>query len=76
MLMMFYNNVDYLFQLKGCGKTTSIRNFQDPDIADGKVVIDLIDAIKPGSIKFDLVKAGTTDQVGLSYEYENAGLPA
>jgi len=36
---------------------------QDPSIADAKVVIDLIDAIKPGTINYELVKEGGTDEV-------------
>jgi len=36
---------------------------QDPSIADAKVVIDLIDAIKPGAINYELVKDGGTDEV-------------
>lgn len=32
-------------------------------MADGKVVIDLIDAIKPGSINYDLVLPGNNDEV-------------
>lgn len=32
-------------------------------LADGKVVIDLIDAIKPGSINYDLVLHGGNEQV-------------
>lgn len=42
-------------KLAGAGKTTSIRSFQDSSIADAKVVIDLIDAIKPGTINYELV---------------------
>jgi hypothetical protein len=36
---------------------------QDQSIADAKVVIDLIDAIKPGTINYELVKEGGTDEV-------------
>lgn len=38
-------------------------SFQDEVLADGKVVIDLIDAIKPGAINYDLVLSGATDEV-------------
>lgn len=37
--------------------------FQDEVLADGKVVIDLIDAIKPGSINYDLVLPGGNEEV-------------
>ncbi|CAL8074853.1 unnamed protein product [Orchesella dallaii] len=43
-------------KLASSGKTTSIRNFQDPSIQDAKVVLDLIDSIKPGIIDYSLVK--------------------
>ncbi len=33
---------------------------QDPDIATSLPVIDLVDAIKPGAIKYDLVNTGST----------------
>jgi plastin-3 len=36
---------------------------QDSSIADAKVVIDLIDAIKPGTIDYELVKEGGTNEV-------------
>lgn len=42
-------------KLASAGKATSIRSFQDSSIANAKVVIDLIDAIKPGTINYDLV---------------------
>lgn len=50
-------------KLASAGKKSSIRNFQDPTIADAKVVIDLIDAIRPGAINYDLVKSGGTEEV-------------
>ncbi|XP_044007158.1 plastin-2 [Aphidius gifuensis] len=48
-------------KLEAAGKTSRIRGFQDYAIADGKPVIDLIDAIKPGTVNYDLVKEGGTD---------------
>lgn len=50
-------------KLKNAGKSTSLRSFQDSSIADGKVVIDLIDSIKPGSINYDNVKEGGNAEV-------------
>uniref|UniRef100_A0A183BXU2 Calponin-homology (CH) domain-containing protein n=1 Tax=Globodera pallida TaxID=36090 RepID=A0A183BXU2_GLOPA len=44
-------------KLEESGKTSRLRSFQDQAIADGKIVIDLIDAIKPGTINYDLVKS-------------------
>lgn len=50
-------------KLQNANKTSSIRNFQDSSIADARVVIDLIDAIKPGAINYDLVKTSGSDEV-------------
>ncbi|CAD7090111.1 unnamed protein product [Hermetia illucens] len=53
-------------KLAEAGKTTSLRNFQDPAIADGRIVIDLIDAIKQGSINYELVRNGGTEEDNLA----------
>ncbi|XP_060807504.1 plastin-2 [Amyelois transitella] len=53
-------------KLASAGKTSSIRSFQDEVLADGKVVIDLIDAIKPGSINYDLVLPGGNEEENLA----------
>lgn len=50
-------------KLETAGKTTSIRNFQDSKIADGKIVIDLVDSIKPGSVNYENVKNGDSEEV-------------
>ena len=52
-----------IIQLKSAGKESSIRGFQDPVIATATPVIDLIDAIKPGSINYSAVLPGSTDEV-------------
>lgn len=36
---------------------------QDSALSDGKIVIDVIDSIKPGIINYDLVKEGSTEEV-------------
>lgn len=54
-------------KLQGAGKTSSLRNFQDSSIANGKVVIDLVDSIKPGSINYDLIKGTGTEEVTISF---------
>ena len=46
--------------LRDSGKTTSITGFKDPSISNSMPVIDLVDAIKPGSIKYELVNCGTS----------------
>ncbi|EFO97006.1 hypothetical protein CRE_18378 [Caenorhabditis remanei] len=53
-------------KLAASGKTTSIRSFQDPTISTGKVVLDLIDSIKPNVIDFGLVKGGQTNEEKMS----------
>uniref|UniRef100_F1KY27 Plastin-2 n=1 Tax=Ascaris suum TaxID=6253 RepID=F1KY27_ASCSU len=45
-------------KLAKSSKTSRINSFQDPVIADARVVIDLIDAIKPGIIDYSLVRTG------------------
>lgn len=49
-------------KLKEAGKQSSIRNFQDSTIADARPVIDLIDAINPGSINYSQVLPCTTEE--------------
>lgn len=39
---------------------------QDSSIAKGRVVIDLIDCIKPGTINYDLVREGGSDEDNLA----------
>lgn len=50
-------------KLEAAGKTSSIRNFQDSSIASARVVIDLVDSIKPGSINYDLIKNSGSEEV-------------
>jgi plastin-3 len=50
-------------KLASAGKTTSIKSFQDSSISNAKVVIDLVDAIKEGSVNYDNVKDGDDDEV-------------
>ncbi len=52
---------DY-FQLKSANKTTFLTTFQDQSLSDSMLICDLIDAIKPGSIQYNLLKTtGTPD---------------
>ncbi|XP_077360460.1 plastin-3 isoform X2 [Festucalex cinctus] len=44
--------------LAQAGKTTKITSFKDKEISNSLAVLELIDAIKPGSVNFDLVKRG------------------
>uniref|UniRef100_A0A182JXA9 Fimbrin n=1 Tax=Anopheles christyi TaxID=43041 RepID=A0A182JXA9_9DIPT len=52
-------------KLQSAGKRTSLKSFQDPAIADGKIIIDLIDTIKPGSINYDNVREGGNPEENL-----------
>ncbi|XP_056395046.1 plastin-3 [Hyla sarda] len=44
--------------LAAAGKSSSIQSFKDKVISTSLPVVDLIDAIQPGSINYDLVKTG------------------
>jgi len=52
-------------KLQAAGKNSKISGFQDSGISSGVPLIDLIDAIKPGSINYDLVKSpdSTEDKI-------------
>lgn len=52
-------------KLQSAGKETSIKSFQDSSISNAKVVLDLIDAIKPGSINYELVVDGVEYEVSI-----------
>lgn len=43
-------------KLKGAGKTSSIRSFQDSSLKNAIAIIDLVDSIKPGTVNYDVVK--------------------
>ncbi|XP_062341357.1 plastin-3 [Osmerus eperlanus] len=45
--------------LTEAGKATKISSFKDKEISTSLPVVDLIDAIQPGSISYDLVKTGS-----------------
>ncbi|XP_030621707.1 plastin-3 isoform X1 [Chanos chanos] len=45
--------------LAEAGKSTKISSFKDKEISSSLPVLDLIDAIQPGSISYDLVKTGS-----------------
>ncbi|XP_074133410.1 plastin-3 [Sminthopsis crassicaudata] len=40
------------------GKSTCIQSFKDKSISSSLAVVDLIDAIQPGCVNYDLVKSG------------------
>ncbi|CAF1336371.1 unnamed protein product [Adineta steineri] len=49
-------------KLKNANKKTFLNSFQDQSLSDSMLICDLIDAIKPGSIQYHLLKtSGTAD---------------
>jgi len=61
-------------QWRAAGKDAKISGFSDPVISKGRVIVDLIDAIKPGSVKYDVLKAGDNDEVCLSIYSSSSSL--
>lgn len=53
-------------KLQNANKSSTLKGFQDQALKDGRIVIDLIDAIKPGTINYDLVKEDGDTEVHLS----------
>jgi len=53
-------------KLQSAGKPTSLKGFQDPVIADAKVILDLMDAIRPGSINYENFREGGTEEDNLA----------
>ena len=50
-------------KLKMAGKSSTFRNFQDPTLTTGHAVIDLIDALKPRSVNYEVVREGNNEKV-------------
>ncbi|KAM4621789.1 plastin-3-like [Polymixia lowei] len=48
--------------LAEAGKTSSINSFKDKEIGTSLPVLDLIDAIQPNSVNFELVKTGSLSE--------------
>lgn len=48
-------------KLESSGKQSRIKSFQDSSIADARPVLDLIDAIKPGTINYELIQHGSPE---------------
>lgn len=44
------------------GKESRVRNFKDSSISSSRVVLDLIDSISPGSIDYNVVTEGETEE--------------
>jgi plastin-3 len=52
-----------VFQLKSANKQTFLNSFQDSTLSDSMLICDLIDAIKPGSIQYNLLKTSGSPDV-------------
>lgn len=50
-------------KLKDAGKSSSIRSFQDSSVKNALAIVDLVDAIKPGTINYDLMRLEGSDEV-------------
>uniref|UniRef100_A0A915HYJ5 Calponin-homology (CH) domain-containing protein n=1 Tax=Romanomermis culicivorax TaxID=13658 RepID=A0A915HYJ5_ROMCU len=46
-------------KLKQGSKSSSVSGFQDPKLSDAKIIVDLIDAIHPQAIDYNLVSSET-----------------
>ena len=53
-------------RLEGSGKESRITSFQDSKISSALPVIDLIDAIKPGVINYELLQEGGNYEVRIN----------
>jgi hypothetical protein len=53
-------------KLAAGGKTSTFKSFQDESLGDAKVLLDLCDSIKPGSVKYEYVQEGN-DQANVAY---------
>ena len=53
-------------KLGEAGKKSGIRSFQDSSVSNAAVIVDLVDAIKPGTINYDLMRMDGGDEVGNS----------
>jgi len=53
-------------KLESSGKSSRIKSFQDPSIADARPVLDLIDAIKPGTINYEIIQSNGSSEARLA----------
>lgn len=50
-------------KLRAAKKPRTVSGFQDLDLSDGRILLDLIEAIRPRSVKSEWVKSGYSDAV-------------
>ncbi|XP_042855233.1 plastin-2-like [Penaeus japonicus] len=53
-------------KLQKAGKSSSVRSFQDSSLRDAMAVIDLVDAISPGTIDYSVLKSGGGEENNLA----------
>jgi hypothetical protein len=49
-------------KLAGAGKSTRITGWKDPAIQNSMPIVDLVDAIRPGSVDYSLLSQGTSEK--------------
>jgi len=49
-------------KVKASGKSHKISSFHDPSLKDGVFLIELVDAVRPGSVEWGVVEKGDTDK--------------
>lgn len=52
-------------KLKEAKKNSGIRSFQDTSLQNAVAIIDLVDAIKPGTINYEVVKLTGEEEVSI-----------
>jgi len=60
-------------KLRSANKPSTLKGFQDQALADGRIVVDLIDAIKPGTINYDIIKEGGDKEVTSFIQHAPSG---
>ncbi|CAK5081782.1 unnamed protein product [Meloidogyne enterolobii] len=52
-------------KLESVGNSNRLKSFQDPSISNARIFLDLIEAIKPGTIDYNIVKCDGNSQNNL-----------
>jgi plastin-3 len=56
-------------KLASADKTSNIKSFQDSSLKNAIAILDLIDAIKPGSVNYSLIGNSGSEEVGKTSKY-------
>lgn len=49
-------------KVKGAGKSSKMDSFKDSSLSNSRFLIDLLDAVRPNTVNYDLVTPGQTDE--------------